>query len=501
MNRTHLFLLLITICFILACTSEKPKYDYTTAEIIQSSKAGELFVAGEALTLTKISNQQTNVVTINPQKTYQKIEGIGGAFTESSAYALNQLSEEKRQEVLNAYFSQDGANYSLMRTHFNSCDFSLSYYTYADTKDDTMLSDFSVEDDLDDLVPLIKDAQKISTDGFKLLASPWTAPPWMKENNGWKGGSLKKEFYSTWALFFSKYIKAYKELGIPVWAVTVENEPMGNGGQWESMEFRPEQMVDFVKNNLGPQFKKDGLGTKILIYDQNRDHLLDWTNAILSDPEVCNYVWGTAVHWYSSTVEWYSQVLDSVHRKFPDKPLMQTEGCIDSEIPVWQDDAWYWTREATDWGYTWAPEEDKHLHPKYAPVYRYARDLIGGLNSWLSGWIDWNIVLDDKGGPNHANNWCVAPVIVKPETDEVYYTPLYYVMKHFSKFFRPGAVRIETINVPEPLMITACKNPDNSIAVAVLNQSDEPHSFQLSLQEKVVSIEIPGDALQTVILK
>ncbi len=499
-NCCTLFIVLLVFLFS-GCTQKGPEYEYTSVEVIQSSKAGDLVNVEKQIDWQQSQDGQGSVVTIDPRKTFQTIIGIGGAFTESSAYVLDQLSDAKRQEVLKAYFSKEGAAYSLMRTHINSCDFSLNSYSYADTKNDTLLTDFSIEDDMDDLIPLIKDAQNISSDGFKLLASPWTAPPWMKDNSGWKGGSLKKEFYPTWSLFFSKYIKAYQEQGIPIWGVTVENEPLGNGGQWESMIYTPQQMAEFVKHHLGPQFQKDGLDTKILIYDQNRDHLLEWASKILGDPQVADYIWGTAVHWYSSTVEWYPEVLDSVNRQFPDKPLMHTEGCIDAEVPVWRDDVWYWKREATDWGYDWAPEKDKHLHPKYVPVYRYARDLIGGLNSWLTGWIDWNIVLDDKGGPNHANNWCIAPVIVRPETDEVYYTPLYFVMKHFSKYIRPGAVRIDAAGVPDKLMLTACMNPDNSIAVAVLNQQDAAQSFQLSLHDKTVAVDIPGNALQTIILK
>jgi glucosylceramidase len=180
---------------------------------------------------------------------------------------------------------------------------------------------------------------------------------------------------------------------------------------------------------------------------------------------------------------------------------VHTEGTIDAEVPVWQDDDWYWRREATDWGYDWAPEEDRHLHPQYVPVYRYARDIIGGLNSWLAGWIDWNMVLDTQGGPNHANNWCIAPVIARPETDEVYYTPLYYVLAQFSRYIRPGAVRIGVAGAPESLMVTALENVDGSIAVAVLNQSDAAVAYAVTLDGRQIETSIPPSAVQTVILE
>ncbi len=151
---------------------------------------------------------------------------------------------------------------------------------------------------------------------------------------------------------------------------------------------------------------------------------------------------------------------------------------------MWQDDDWYWRKEATDWGFTWAKEEDKPLHPAYVPVYRYARDIIGGLNSWLTGWVDWNLVLDTQGGPNLASNWCCAPVIAKPETDEVYFMPMYYALAHFSKYFRPGAQRIGFKNPMENLMVTAVENPDGSLAVAVLNQGKS--TLCLNTPEKAV---------------
>jgi glucosylceramidase len=287
--------------------------------------------------------------------------------------------------------------------------------------------------------------------------------------------------------------------------VTVENEPLGNGGQWESMIFTPQTEAKFVKEYLAPQFKKKGLDTKILIYDQNRDELEEWA-AMLDDPDVADAVWGTAVHWYSSTTDWYPGALNAVHEKYPDKMLMHTEGCIDNvgndePAGAWLKDEWYWNKDATDWGFFWAAEADKDKHPPYVPVYRYARDIIGGLNSWLVGWIDWNMVLDFQGGPNHKKNWCVAPVLADPETDTVYYTPLYYVMAHFSKFMRPGAHRIGLDSTSEELMATACQNADGSIALAVLNQGERPVGFQVELNKRFFPVTIPGRAIQTLMIR
>ncbi|MEC3906255.1 glycoside hydrolase family 30 protein [Tamlana sp. 2201CG12-4] len=440
-------------------------------------------------------------ITLVPEQTFQTIIGFGGAFTESSAYLLNKLSQKNRDRILKAYFAKDGARYSLTRTHMNSCDFSLTNYSYTPIEDDKDLEHFSIEEDMDNLIPMIKDAMTISEDGFKIFASPWTAAPWMKDNNDWVGGKLLPKYYDTWALFFSKYVDAYKAEGIDIWGFTVENEPHGNGNNWESMHFTPKEMTDFVEFHLGPKLEADGKGDKIILgYDQNRGGLEEWVDEMYRDEASSKYFDGTAIHWYESTYDYFPEALQYAHNKAPDKYLIETEGCIDAEIPRWQDDDWYWRKEATDWGWDWAPEEDKHLHPKYSPVFRYARDIIGCLNNWVDGWVDWNMVLDKQGGPNWFENWCVAPVIVDPEADEVYFTPLYYTMAHFSKYIRPEAKIIGVENSDDKLMVTAAQNPDGSIIAVVFNETETPKSITLSLNTKTMDFAIDAKAIQTIIV-
>ena len=448
-------------------------------------------------------NQNPLVVTLDPEEKFQTITGFGGAFTESSAHLLYQLSEANRKKIMNAYFSEDGANYSLTRTHINSCDFSLKQYAYAMVEGDKNLDNFSIEEDKkNNLISMILEAKSISKDGFHIIASPWTAPPWMKDNKKWVGGKLLPEYNDSWALYFSKYIDAYKKEGIDIWGLTVENEPLGNGNNWESMLFSPEEMTSFVQNHLGPILEANGkANVKILGYDHNRTALKEWVDAMYKDESTSKYFAGTAIHWYESTYEVFPEALQYANTKAPGKYLIQTEACVDSEVPHWNDDAWYWKKEATDWGWDWASEKDKYLHPKYAPVNRYATDIIGCLNNRVDGWIDWNMVLDKQGGPNWFKNWCVAPVIVDAEKDEVYFTPLYYTMAHFSKFIRPGAVKIGcTINNKE-LIATAVKNPDGSIAVVVFNPTDAPRSIEIDINKIRKKISISAKALQTVIIK
>ena len=181
-------------------------------------------------------------------------------------------------------------------------------------------------------------------------------------------------------------------------------------------------------------------------------------------------------------------------------PVLLRCAAVDADVPRWKDDQWYWSKEATDWGWDWAPEEQKHLHPKYVPVYRYARDMIGCLNNWVDGWVDWNMVLNRQGGPNWFENWCVAPVIVDPKTDEVYYTPLYYIMAHFSKYIRPGAEVISAESSDTDLMVAAAKNPDGSTAVVIFNEGMEPKFFELKTAITTKQILISPQAIQTIVI-
>jgi len=487
---------LFLIFFSLMIVSSNPIDNKLVADVYETSAGGNKLTKVSEFT----SEKNSSIIKLDAQQKLQTITGFGGSFTEASAYLLNRLSKDRRDTIIQAYFSEEGANYSLTRTHMNSCDFSLSQYSYSPVEDDVNLEYFTIKEDQEDLIPMIKDAMNASKDGFKILASPWTAAPWMKDNNSWLGGKLLPKYYDTWALFFSKYIDAYKEEGIDIWGFTVENEPLGNNKNWESMHFTPDEMTNFVQHHLGPRLEKDSQNVKILGYDQNREHLNEWVDSMYNSEASSKYFDGTAIHWYASTYEVFAKELQYAHYKAPTKHLIQSEACVDSQIPVWKDDAWYWTKEATDWGWDWALDKDKHLHPKYSPVNRYARDIIGCLNNWVDGWVDWNMVLDKQGGPNWFKNWCVAPVIVDTENDEVYFTPLYYTMAHFSKYIRPGASVIGMENSDKELQVTAAENIDGSIAVVVFNEGNLKKSFKLLLGEKESIININAQAIQTILI-
>jgi glucosylceramidase len=473
-------------------------------EVYQTSRDGDR-LAPVHIRKPPVS-EPSRSLKVDASKTYQTLIGIGGSFTESGASVLAELSAQKQAEVMLAYFSPDGAHISLTRTHIASCDFSLKNYTYAPVPGDTELEYFSIEPDRTYLLPMIKAAQAVDGADFEILASPWTAPPWMKTNNDWNGGELRPEHYPTFAQYIVKYIQAYEKEGIPIRGLTPVNEPLGNDSNWESLHFNPEQMRRYIADHLGPALAEADLDVPLWIYDQNReDIMLDWADTIYGDAKASAFVRGMAVHWYQSTIDVGGEFLDLVHQKYPAKEILHSEGCIDAlgddePIGSWMEDDWYWRPEATDWGKFWASEEDKKNHPPYRPFYRYARDLIGGLNHHLVGWIDWNMVLNTRGGPNHARNFCLAPVLVDSGHDRVYFTPLYYAIAHVSKFIRPGAQRIGLTGHDDSFMATAFKNPDGTIAVVLVNLTEEDIIYSIELGAKNFSAEIKGQALQTAVI-
>lgn len=508
-------------------------YNLNSVTVIQTSEAGDKQT--EKTPGSFVSNSvipEGNIIIIDPEVTKQTIDGFGSSLTESSAYVLSYLSDSDRTEVLNAFFGETGSNYTMSRTHIGSCDFSVEgKYSYAETEDDfqdhfTVYEDergFSQTPAPDyyaegisptnvnyDLIPMIQEVLEIKPD-LKIIASPWTAPPWMKDNNNWFGGALKAEHYSTFAEYFEKYLTAYQNRDIDIWAITPENEPLGNGGQWESMLFSDSSMANFIGMHLGPTLETNFSDVKILSFDQNRDHVLDWGRTILGDSNAAPYIYGSAVHWYRSSYLTFNETLDTLHEEFPDKIILNSEACIDSigddeEVySWWLNDEWWWNPNATEWGHLYASESDKVMHPPYTPVHRYARNIIEGLNHWLTAWVDWNMVLDKRGGPNHVDNFCGAPIMIDPETSEIYYTPVYDTLSHFSKYIRPGDVVCNTIlHTPElasgDLYSTSVINDQGVITVELLNTTDSEIEYNLLVGDQISTLTIAANAIQTLIL-
>ncbi len=479
--------------------------------VIETSRSGKKHDVVTNLTSSIVDSSSATII-IRPETRYQKIIGIGGSFTEASGYVLSQISSAKRQEILEAYFSTNGAAYTLTRTHIGACDFTLNgKYSYDDVSNDVDLVHFSIAPDEAYLLPLILDSKSIaeaSGNSFKVVASPWTPPVWMKNGSGneggWYGGSLLPAHYTNFARYISKYITEYKSRGINIWAITPINEPGGNGGSFESCVFGTIQMRDYVNQALGPVIKTDHPEVLILGFDHNRDGMIGWAKTLYPS----QYIDGLAVHWYSSTTNTYNSNFIEVYNLDTNRIILHSEGCIDAyDINTegdWWNDNWWWETNATDWGWDWG---NRAIHPKYVPVYRYAVDIIETINSYNMGWIDWNIVLNRQGGPNHVSNWCGAPVLVDTATGEVFYTPIYYLMKQFSRTIRPNSYRIEKLTKHDDLYILAIQNPEDDIlmegkiAVHILNNGANKVSYRLRLRNTLVEYEIEPNTLQTLIIE
>lgn len=417
-------------------------------------------------------------IFVNSKRKFQNFWGIGGAITDASAEVFAKLSTAKQQEFLKAYYDQTaGIGYTLARTTIHSSDFASGSYTYIDEGDKSLAS-FSIEHDQQFRIPLIKQAIASAGGKLPLYASPWSAPAFMKSNNNMlKGGKLLPEYYDSWATYYTKFIKAYEKQGIPIWGITVQNEPMATQ-RWESMIYTAEEERDFLKNHLGPIMEQQGLGDKnIVVWDHNRDLISHRANTIFEDPEAAKYAWGIGFHWYEdwSGGETMHDNLANVNQSFPTKNLLFTEGTNEKFS---QKKYQYWPN-----------------------AERYGRSMIMDFNRGTVGWTDWNILLDQHGGPNHVGNFCFSPIHADTDTDALIYTPTYYYIGHFSKFIRPNATRISATSSRSPLMTTAFENIDSSIATVVMNQSDEEITYNFIVDGQETDITILPRAIQTVIIK
>ncbi len=408
---------------------------------------------------------------VDATREYQSIRGFGGAFTEAAAYTLSRMSADKREEAIHAYYDrEEGLNYSIGRVHIHSCDFALGNYTYVEDGD-VELDTFSIEHDRELILPLVKEAFEKRGEPLEILASPWSPPAWMKSNKMMnQGGYLLPEYFDAWARYYVKFIEAYEAEGIPIWGLTVQNEPEATQ-TWDSCIYTAEEERDFVKNHLGPTLHKAGYQDKcLLVWDHNRDVMVRRVKPILDDPEANKYVWGTGIHWYMS--EAFENV-GTVHDLFPDKHILFTEGCQEGGVHLG----------------SWDTGE------------RYGRNMMGDMNNWCEGYLDWNIVLDETGGPNHVNNLCDAPIIADTTTNELHYNSSYYYIGHFSKYVEKGAVRLFSDCSIEGVHMIAFKNPNGEKVVIMMNEGSEDREISVKIQGGYLNIQLDSHSIVTYILK
>ena len=416
-------------------------------------------------------------VFVDPRRQFQTFLGIGGALTDAAAEVFSGLPAAKQREILNSYFDeQQGIGYKLARTNIHSCDFSSASYTYV-AEGDKELKSFSIEHDQRHRIPLIKQALAMTRGRLNIFASPWSPPAFMKDNNDMlHGGRLKPDFYESWANYYVKFINAYRDVGVPIWGVTIQNEPMATQ-KWESCIYTAAQERDFLKNHLGPTLRRAGLGNKkIIAWDHNRDLIYQRANTILSDPQAAKYVWGIGYHWYEpwSGGEPMFDNVKLVYETFPDKALIFTEGCVDA----------FDAKRIGEW--------------KFGE--QYGRSMIHDFNNGTVGWTDWNILLDERGGPNHVDNFCFAPVHADTRTGELTYLSSYYYIGHFSKFIKPGAKRIASSPSRSQLLSIAFLNPDGTVAAIVMNQSEKEAAYWLWIDGAAVEVNSLPHSIQTIVI-
>ncbi len=475
----------IAICALLiaGCSgNEQVKTDATKTEAIvyttaqntsfRLSKTGELkFEAASQPLETQV------FVLVDPQHEFQNFEGIGGALTDAAAETFAKLPANKQEELLKAYFDADkGIGYTIGRTNINSCDFSSDSYVYVSAKDKS-LSSFNIKHDEVFKIPLIQKAIKTSGNKLKLFVSPWSPPAWMKDNdNMLDGGKLLPEYKQTWADYYVKFIKAYEAKKIPIWGLSVQNEPMAKQ-IWESCIYTAEEERDFIKNYLGPTLKKNNLGDKKLIaWDHNRDLVYQRASTILNDKDAAAYVWGIGFHWYE-TWTGSKMLFDNVRKvkeAFPDKHLIFTEGCQE--------------KFNIDSINNWSLGE------------KYGYSMINDFNDGTEAWTDWNILLDENGGPNHVGNFCFAPIHANTQTGQLMYTNAYYYIGQFSKFIKPGAKRIIASSNRDKLEVTAFINPDGKVITVVLNRTNDAIPFKLMIDGKAVDAKSLAHSIATYVI-
>ncbi|XP_054158410.1 putative glucosylceramidase 4 [Oppia nitens] len=399
-------------------------------------------------------------VKVNREIKYQEILGFGASFTDATGINLKALGDKLGDQVLYDYFSKDGLEYSVNRVPIGGSDFSPRGYEYDNNVEDKTLANWKLErEDYDYKIPYIKRAKELATHELRLFGSPWSAPKWMKTNNDIvNGGNIKgevnTEYWQIYAKYLIKYLDEYKNKhNITHWGLTILNEPLITM-VYNSMHITAEQMRDFMSKTMGPELQRSGWGVdklKVMTWDFNLDGIEDYTRTVYADPSAAKYIAGTAFHWYNTRSH---DQLDQPFREHSDKFLLATEACVmnGAKLGLW----------------------------KQAELY--AQDILGVLLHHSIGWVDWNMALDTRGGPSWVNNSVDAPILVDAAKHEYYRQPHFYALAQFSKFIKPGSVRVDTQVVKQEAnnaLVGAFRTPNNSTVVTVVNNGDTDIVFTL----------------------
>lgn len=454
-------------------------------QLIRTEPKNGLYFVREALEYgAETPMTERCVVNLYEEVKYQEILGFGAAITESSAYNYSLLSPENKKRFLELYYSREkGIGYNFGRTHINSCDFGPEYYCYVEEGDETLES-FSIDRERKYILPMLKDILAFCEQELILFASPWSPPAYMKDNGSpYKGGSLKEEYKHLWARYYARYIKAFAAEGVTISAISVQNEPKASQ-TWESCFYSAEDEREFIQQHLAPVLDEEGLGhIKIIIWDHNKERVYDRARDIFTSEFVKERVWAVGHHWYSGD---HFEGPRLVHEQFG-KVLISSENC-----------------------------GDIHTDP-HALAERYGRELLGNLNNFMGAYCDWNILLDENGGPYHnriakdvivngvvlesRSRGCHAPVLYNTKQEELVVTPIYYYIGHFSKFIQRGAKRIATTTFRSDVPVCGFENPDGSLLLVVQNCSAEEMTVNLRHQNCITPCTLAPRSITTVILE
>ncbi len=478
---------------------------------------GKAIVEERILSVTAEADEpkhlESNVINLYPDLTFQEIEGFGGALTDTVGYLYSKMNETDKKQFLEDHFGKDGQHYRFIRMHMDSCDYSLEeYQAVADPIADPELTTFSIERDRTYMIPLLKDAMAMTVEPFSVLLSPWSppkqwkTPPARPKNDAsvygagfdlsaftpeidydtpsrCHGGSLKKEYYRSWALYLAKYVQAYLDEGIPVTMMTLQNETIA-ATNWDSCVWSAKEQKAFLKDHLYPVFKEAGLTDTVGLYiwDHNKERVVEFAREMIDD-ETAGMIEGIAFHWYSGD---HFESLDMARTLFPDKKLMGSECC-----------ALHPPGKTSPFAALSGMNGPSIAEVEYEDAAAYGHDIIGDLNNGMNRWIDWNLCVDKNGGPRHVSSGFGAPVCANEDgTYRILLT--YHYIGHFSRFLLPGAKRIGHSRCDDKAELTAAKNPDGSLAVVLLNRGQADVSCAIRMNGQIIRITLPSKTISTI---
>lgn len=415
--------------------------------------------------------EENCLLNLYPSVTYQTFEGFGGAFTESAGYVYRQMSATQREEMLREYFETDKMAYRMARIPIDSCDFSLGHYEAVENVEDKAFAEFQFRRVEENILPLLDDAQKIYGGNLELMLTPWSPPAYMKDNGDRNyGGGLKPEYRKVWAAYLCRYIQEYRSRGYLVRRISLQNEPKA-AQTWDSCVYSAREEKEFLRDFMWPSLQENNLSDiEVFIWDHNKERAYERACEII-DETTNHMVAGIAFHWYSGD---HFEALSMIRDRFPDKKLILSEACIEYS--------------------KFSPEDF------LANAQKYAHDMIGNMNHGMNGFYDWNIVLDETGGPNHVGNFCDAPFLYDTQNKELIRRNTADYLWHFTHFIKPGAVRIGMTNYSDALEATAFLNSDEEIVVVLLNRTAQEIKVNIRLRNRMAQLLVRPDEIGTAVL-